>query len=201
MQQFTQLPTLLSRLGILAAVCGLLGLALFTRQQSDGVLVVSLFALCVAGLCFSVESILERRDNVRTSNYGTHVYVYGFQAVSRGFSAALLCCVALAALGAWMFGFSEALTAWIGSHPGSIAAVGGVWLASAQAGTVAGAALSTLDAPDGNAASRAVNVFNMLVEKLIAVLLTLVGTALFIVGCIALAHGWRTGDILTHILP
>lgn len=192
--------SLLQRLGLLAAALGIAGLIFARWFRIEAGLPFSILALLLGALSFSVETVLKREDTVSRGDDATNSYVYGFQAMATGFANALLALVALAAVFGWLVGYGRELAAWAGDNPGAPMAVAGLWLASSQIGVVAGVALSTLDATENTVADRLLNLVNRLVEKFIAVVLSLAGLAFMVLGGVAFTRGWGVGDML-GLLP
>ena len=188
------------RFWTMAAVAAILGLAASRAVESMALFGVSLAVALAASAAFALETIRKREEFVSRGDSGGYGYLQGFQAVTSGLGHLILSLGLGVPVLAFLLGSGKAFLNWLSNHAWLPCLVFGVWLAVQSLGVIAGQAISTVGIVAEGPLDRAMGLINAGLEKIIHLILFLVGLGMILLGSAAFVAGKGPLELLLALL-
>ncbi len=188
------------RLTIPLILAALAGLALSTWIESPTLFLISVLLGLLGSCGMALNIIRTREEYISMGDSQDYGYLTGLQAVTSGLAHLVLALALIVPVGAWLAGFGRPLLSWMKNHAGLPCMVAGLWLFLNYAGPIIGQAVSSIGASGDGAAEHAVRFVNAAAEKLISLILCLVGLAMILLGLAALLAGRGPVELFLNML-
>jgi hypothetical protein len=188
------------RFWTMAAVAAILGFAASRAMESTALFGASLAVALAASAAFALETIRKREEYISRDDSGGFGYLQGFQAVTSGLAHLILCLGLGVPVVAFLLGFGAAFLNWLSAEAWLPCLIFGVWIAVQSLGVIAGQALSAVGAVAEGPLDRAMVLINAGLEKIIHLILFLVGLGMILLGCAAFVAGTGPLELLLALL-
>ncbi|MFZ5810603.1 MAG: hypothetical protein ACOY4F_01015 [Thermodesulfobacteriota bacterium] len=188
------------RLTIPIILAALAGLALSTWIENPTLFLISALLGLLGSCGMALDIIRTRQEYISMGDSLDYGYLTGLQAVVSGLAHLVLAVALIVPVGAWLTGFGRPLLSWMKNHAGLPCMIAGLWLFLNYAGPIIGQAVSSIGMAGDGAAEQAVRFVNAAVEKLISLILCLVGLAMMLLGGVAFMAGKGPVELLLRLL-